>query len=68
MAAELRAEGISAEGRACHIGRMEDIAAIFTKTVEVDLRDLVNIASVAAWHPDRMLGLYSMLQSRGCLA
>ena len=28
VAAELRAEGLSAEGVACHIGRMEDIAAM----------------------------------------
>jgi len=115
VAAALRDEGISAEGRACHIGRMEDISAmseylrerhggldvlvnnavlspkrsiddtdlgIFTKTVEVDLRgywymsveatkltksrgggSIVNIASIAAWHPDRMLGLYSTLKT-----
>jgi NAD(P)-dependent dehydrogenase (short-subunit alcohol dehydrogenase family) len=115
VAAELRDEGLSAEGRACHIGRMEDIAAmgehlrtrhggldvlvnnavlspkrsiadtdvgLFTKTVEVDLRgywylseeatrlmkprgggSIVNIASIAAWHPDRMLGLYSTLKT-----
>jgi NAD(P)-dependent dehydrogenase (short-subunit alcohol dehydrogenase family) len=115
VAAELRDEGIGAEGRACHIGRMEDIAAmgeylkahhggldvlvnnavlspkrsidetdlgIFTKTVEVNLRgywylsveasklmrargggSIVNVASIAAWHPDRMLGLYSTLKT-----
>ena len=114
VAAELRAEGLSAEGRACHIGRMEDIAAmaehlrathgrldalvnnavlsplrsiadtdvgLFTKTVEVDLRgywylsaeaaklmagrggSIVNLASVAALHPDRGLALYSTLKT-----
>ena len=115
VAAAIRAEGLSAEGRACHIGRMEDIAAmgehlqsthgrldilvnnavmsprraidetdvdLFTKTVEVDLRgywylsveaarlmkprrggSIVNIASIAALHPDRMLGLYSTLKT-----
>jgi NAD(P)-dependent dehydrogenase (short-subunit alcohol dehydrogenase family) len=122
VAAELRAEGLSAEGRACHIGRMEDIAAmaehlrgahggldilvnnavlsplrsiadtdvgLFTKTVEVDLRGywylsveavklmalrrggndnrnggaIVNLASVAALHPDQGLALYSTLKT-----
>lgn len=115
VAAEFREQGLSAEGRACHIGRMEDIEAmgnhvrerhggldilvnnavlspwrsiedtdvgLFTKTVEVDLRgywymsveavqlmrprgggSIVNIASIAAWHPDRMLGLYSTLKT-----
>jgi len=114
VAAELRAEGLSAEGRACHIGRMEDIAAmaehlrathgrldalvnnavqsplrsiadtdvgLFTKTVEVDLRgywylsveavklmagrggSIVNLASVAALHPDQGLALYSTLKT-----
>ena len=115
VAAELRAEGLSAEGVACHIGRMEDLAAmaehcrtrhggldvlvnnavlsplrsiaetdlgLFTKTVEVDLRgywylsaeaaklmaprgggSIVNIASVAALHPDRGLALYSTLKT-----
>ena len=115
VAAVLRAEGISAEGRACHIGRMEDIAAmsehlrerhggldvlvnnavlspkrtiddtdlgIFTKAVEVDLRgywflsveatklmrsrgggSIVNIASIAAWHPEKSLGLYATLKT-----
>jgi NAD(P)-dependent dehydrogenase (short-subunit alcohol dehydrogenase family) len=115
VAQALRDEGLSAEGRACHIGRMEDIAsmaahlqerhggldilvnnavlspwrtiadtdvALFTKTVEVDLRgywylsleatklmkprgggSIVNIASIAAWHPDKMLGLYSTLKT-----
>ena len=115
VAAALRAEGLSAEGHACHIGRMEDIAAtaahlrerhggldilvnnavlsplraiadtdlgLFTKTVEVDLRgywflsaeavklmaprgggSIVNMASVAAMHPDRGLALYSTLKT-----
>ena len=115
VAAELRDQQLSADGRACHIGRMEDIAsmseylrerhggldvlvnnavlspwrtiddtdpAIFAKAVEVDLRgywymsteatrlmklrgggSIVNIASTAALHPDRMLGLYSTLKT-----
>jgi NAD(P)-dependent dehydrogenase (short-subunit alcohol dehydrogenase family) len=115
VAGELRAEGLSAEGVACHIGRMEDIAAmsshlqerhggldilvnnavlsplrpiaetdlgLFTKTVEVDLRgywflsaeaarlmaprgggSIINIASVAAMHPDEGLALYSTLKT-----
>lgn len=119
VAQELRAEGLSAEGMACHIGRMEDIAAmaehlkishggldvlvnnavlsplrsiadtdlgLFTKTVEVDLRgywylsaeavklmaprrefnhggSIVNLASVAALHPDQGLALYSTLKT-----
>ena len=115
VAEEIRGEGFSAEGRACHIGRMEDIAAmgqylgerhggldvlvnnavlsplrtipetdlgIFTKAVEVNLRgywylsaegarlmaprgggSIVNIASVAALHPDRGLALYSTLKT-----
>jgi NAD(P)-dependent dehydrogenase (short-subunit alcohol dehydrogenase family) len=119
VAAELRAEGLSAEGRACHIGRMDDIVAmaehlraahggldvlvnnavlsplraiadtdlgLFTKTVEVDLRgywylsaeavklmaprnggqgggSIVNVASVAALHPDKGLALYSTLKT-----
>ena len=115
VAGELRESGLSAEGRACHIGRMEDITAmaehlrerhggldilvnsavlspwrtiddtdigLFTKTVEVDLRgywylsveatklmkprgggSIVNIASIAAWHPEKMLGLYSTLKT-----
>ena len=113
VAQAFRDQGLSAEGRACHIGRMDDIAAmgehlrerhggldilvnnavlspwrtiadtdeaLFTKTVEVDLRgywymsveatrlmaprgggSIVNIASVAALHPEKMLGLYSTL-------
>jgi NAD(P)-dependent dehydrogenase (short-subunit alcohol dehydrogenase family) len=115
VAAAFRAEGLSAEARTCHIGRMEDIAAmaahlremhggldilvnnavlspwrtiadtdpaIFGKAVEVDLRgywymsveatkgmaprgggSIVNIASVAAIHPEKMLGLYSTLKT-----
>ncbi len=115
VAEEIRSEGFSAEGRACHIGRMEDIAAmgahvseqhggldvlvnnavlsplrsipqtdlgIFTKAVEVNLRgywylsaegarlmaprgggSIVNIASIAALHPDRGLALYSTLKT-----
>jgi NAD(P)-dependent dehydrogenase (short-subunit alcohol dehydrogenase family) len=115
VAARFREQGLSAEGRACHIGRMEDIEAmagylreqhggldilinnavlspwrtiedtdvgLFTKTVEVDLRgywflsveavklmrlkgggSIVNLASVAALHPDRMLSLYSTLKT-----
>ncbi|MFO1330742.1 MAG: glucose 1-dehydrogenase [Rubrivivax sp.] len=115
VAAAMRGHGLSAEGRACHIGRLEDIGAmaehlrathggldvlvnnavlsplrsiadtdpgLFTKTVEVDLRgywylsaaaaplmaargggSIVNIASVAALHPDRGLALYSTLKT-----
>lgn len=115
VAADLRAEGLSAEARACHIGKLDDIGAmathlqarhggldilvnnavlspwrtiadtdpaLFMKTVEVDLRgywfmaaeaaklmvprgggSIVNIASVAALHPERMLGLYSTLKT-----
>lgn len=116
VAAELRAEGLSAEAHACHIGRLEDIDAseaaiaarhggldilvnnavlsplrsiedtdrgLFTKTVEVDLRgywymsvaaarlmrqrgqggSIVNVASVAANHPDKGLALYSTLKT-----
>jgi len=115
VAAELQAEGLSAEAAACHIGRMEDIAqmaarlrarhggldilvnnavlspwrtidatdpALFAKTVDVDLRgywflsveaaklmaprgggSIVNISSLAALHPERMLGLYSTLKT-----
>ena len=111
----MREAGLSAEARACHIGRMEDIetmatnlrtrhggldvlvnnavlspwrtiddtdVGIFTKAVEVDLRgywflsveatklmkprgggSIVNIAFVAAWHPEKMLGLYSTLKT-----
>lgn len=115
VAAAFRADGLSAEGHACHIGQMEQIADmasylherhggldilvnnavlspwrsiddtgldLFTKTVEVDLRgywylsveatrlmkprgggSIVNMASISALHPDRMLGLYSTLKT-----
>lgn len=115
VAQALRDDGLSAQAQACHIGRMEDIdaiyryvdeqhgridilvnnavlspwrsiedtdPAIFAKAVDVDLRgywymsveaarrmkttgggSIVNIASVAALHPDRMLGLYSTLKT-----
>lgn len=115
VASELTAKGLSAEPRACHIGRFEDIDAmeehllrrhggldilvnnavlsplrsiddtergLFIKTVEVDLQGywfmstaasrlmrkrgggaIVNIASVAALHPDRGLALYSTLKT-----
>ncbi len=118
VAGGLRDDGLLAEGRACHIGRMEDIEemsrqllethggldilvnnavlspwrsiedtepGLFAKAVEVNLRgywylsleavrlmrgrnpggttSIVNIGSVAALHPDRMLGLYSTLKA-----
>ena len=115
VAETFRAQGLSAESRACHIGRMEDIDAmaahlaqahggldilvnnavlspwrsipdtdppLFAKTVEVNLRgywyissapaklikargggSIVNIASVAALHPDGGLALYSTLKT-----
>jgi NAD(P)-dependent dehydrogenase (short-subunit alcohol dehydrogenase family) len=115
VAAEFAREGLSAEPRACHIGKMEDIAsiaahlkgrhggldilvnnavlspwrtiddtdpAIFAKALEVNMRgnwylsveatrlmkprgggSIVNISSVAALHPDKMLGLYSTLKT-----
>lgn len=115
VATAMREGGLSAEGKACHIGRMEDIGemyrhirerhgrldilvnnavlspwrtiedtdvALFDKTVEVSLRgywymsaeavklmkthgggSIVNIASIAALHPDRMLSLYSTLKT-----
>ena len=115
VAAELTKDGLSAEGRACHIGRMEDIAAIsahlkerrggldilvnnavlspwrsiddtdetlFMKAMEVNMRgnwylsveatklmkprgggSIVNISSVAALHPDKMLALYSTFKT-----
>ncbi len=108
-------DGLSAEPRVCHIGRMEDLAAmaahcrdrhggldilvnnavlspwraiddtdpgIFAKAIEVNMRgnwylsveatklmkprgggSIVTISSVAALHPDRMLGLYSTLKT-----
>lgn len=111
----LRSEGLNAEARACHIGRMEDIAAmsdhlrhthggldilvnnavlspwraiedidpaLFGKAVEVNLRgywfmsteaaklmksrgggSIVNISSVSALHPEKMLGLYGTLKT-----
>lgn len=117
-AAALVADGLSAEGRACHIGRMDDIESmgrhlrerhgtldilvnnavlspwrsidetdleLFTKAVDVNLRgywylsreatrlmqgrggsgtgSIVNVASIAALHPDKMLGLYSTLKT-----
>lgn len=115
VASALREEGLSAEARACHIGRMEDIAAmgahlreahggldilvnnavlspwraiedidagLFGKTVDVNLRgywflsteavqlmkprgggSIVNISSVSALHPEKMLGLYGTLKT-----
>ncbi|NEX63715.1 glucose 1-dehydrogenase [Noviherbaspirillum galbum] len=115
VAEAFREQGLKAEGKACHIGRMEDIDAmyrhirdrygrldilvnnavlspwrtiedtdvgLFDKTVEVSLRgywfmsteaaklmkthgggSIINIASVAALHPDRMLSLYSTLKT-----
>jgi NAD(P)-dependent dehydrogenase (short-subunit alcohol dehydrogenase family) len=115
VAGALRAEGLSAEARVCHIGRMEDIAAmaahlqaahggldilvnnavlspwrtiedtdpgLFAKTVDVNLRgywfmsaeaarlmkprgggSIVNISSLSAWHPEKMLGLYATLKT-----
>lgn len=115
VAQQFRDEGLSAEPRVCHIGRMEDIASmaahlnikhegldilvnnavlspwrsiedtdppLFMKAIEVNLRgnwylsveaaklmklrgggSIVNIASVAALHPDKMLALYSTLKT-----
>ena len=115
IADELKKEGLSAEGCACHIGRMEDIAAmaahlkerhggldilvnnavlspwrsiddtddtLFMKAMEVNMRgnwylsveatklmkprgagSIVNISSVAALHPDKMLALYSTFKT-----
>jgi NAD(P)-dependent dehydrogenase (short-subunit alcohol dehydrogenase family) len=109
----LRSAGLNAEARACHIGRIDDIAAIaehlqnahggldilvnnavlspwraiedidpslFAKTVDVNLRGywfmsseaaklmkprggLVNISSVSALHPEKMLGLHGTLKT-----
>ena len=108
-------EGLSAEPRVCHIGRMEDISAmaahcreqhggldilvnnavlspwrtidetdpgLFAKALDVNMRgnwylsveatklmrlrgggSIVNISSVAALHPDKMLALYSTLKT-----
>lgn len=115
IADELKREGLSAEGRACHIGKMDDIASmaahlkdmhggldilvnnavlspwrsiddtdetLFMKAMEVNMRgnwylsveatklmkprgggSIVNISSVAALHPDRMLALYSTFKT-----
>ncbi|CAN5680982.1 SDR family oxidoreductase [soil metagenome] len=115
VAQALRDEGLKAEARACHIGRLEDIAAmgahlqathggldilvnnavlspwrtiedidppLFGKTVDVNLRgywflsseavrlmkprgggSIVNISSVSALHPEKMLGLYATLKT-----
>lgn len=115
IADDLRSKGLSAEGRACHIGRMQDIAAmsahlkekhggldilvnnavlspwrsiddtdesLFMKAMEVNMRgnwylsveatklmkprgggSIVNISSVAALHPDKMLALYSTFKT-----
>ena len=115
VAAEFAKEGLSAEGRVCHIGKMEDIEsmaahlkdkhggldilvnnavlspwrsiddtdpALFMKAMEVNMRgvwflsveatklmkprgggSIVNISSVAALHPDKMLGLYSTFKT-----
>jgi NAD(P)-dependent dehydrogenase (short-subunit alcohol dehydrogenase family) len=115
VAAQFELEGLSAEPRVCHIGRMEDIAsmsahlkqkhggldilvnnavlspwrsiddtdeALFMKAMEVNMRgnwylsveatklmklrgggSIVNISSVAALHPDKMLALYSTFKT-----
>ncbi len=115
VAAEFEVEGLRAEPRVCHIGKMEDIEsmcahlkerhggldilvnnavlspwrsiddtdpALFAKALDVNMRgnwylsveatklmkprgggSIVNISSVAALHPDRMLGLYSTLKT-----
>lgn len=115
VAAAFVKEGLSAEGRVCHIGKMEDIEsmsahlkakhggldilvnnavlspwrsiddtdpALFMKAMEVNMRgvwylsveatklmkprgggSIVNISSVAALHPDKMLGLYSTFKT-----
>lgn len=115
VAGDFAKEGLSAEPRVCHIGRMEDISAmaahcrekhggldilvnnavlspwrtidetdpgIFAKAIEVNMRgnwylsveatklmrlrgggSIVNISSVAALHPDKMLALYSTLKT-----
>ena len=115
IAGELAKEGLSVEGRACHIGKMEDISAmaahlrekhdgldilvnnavlspwrsiddtdetLFMKAMEVNMRgnwylsveatklmkprgggSIVNISSVAALHPDKMLALYSTFKT-----
>ncbi|HJV87745.1 MAG TPA: SDR family oxidoreductase [Noviherbaspirillum sp.] len=115
VAAEFRAQDLHADGKACHIGKMEDIAemyrhidekygqidilvnnavlspwrtiedtepGLFMKAVEVDLRgywymsteaakrmaqkgsgSIINISSISALHPDKMLSLYSTLKT-----
>ncbi len=115
IAEEFSKAGLSAEGRVCHIGRMEDISSmaahlkatrggldilvnnavlspwrsiddtdetLFMKAMEVNMRgnwflsveatklmkprgggSIVNISSVAAMHPDRMLALYSTFKT-----
>jgi NAD(P)-dependent dehydrogenase (short-subunit alcohol dehydrogenase family) len=115
VASEFGREGLKAEPRPCHIGKMEDISdmaahcrdkhggldilvnnavlspwrsiddtdpALFAKAIEVNMRgnwylsveatklmklrgggSIVNISSVAALHPDKMLGLYSTLKT-----
>jgi NAD(P)-dependent dehydrogenase (short-subunit alcohol dehydrogenase family) len=115
VAQTLRDEGLRAEARACHNGRMEDIAemaahlqathggldilvnnavmspwrtieeidvGLFTKAIDVNLRgywflsveaaklmkprgggSIVNISSLSAWHPEKMLSLYGTLKT-----
>ncbi len=115
IAGELAKDGLSAEGRVCHIGKMEDISSmaahlkerhggldilvnnavlspwrsiddtdetLFMKAMEVNMRgnwylsveatklmkprgggSIVNISSVAALHPDKMLALYSTFKT-----
>ncbi|MEJ8857389.1 glucose 1-dehydrogenase [Variovorax robiniae] len=115
VAESLRKEGLSAEARTCHIGKLDDITAmaeylqathggldilvnnavlspwrriedidagLFAKTVDVNLRgywflsveavklmkprgggSIVNISSLSAWHPEKMLGLYATLKT-----
>ncbi|MEJ8849178.1 glucose 1-dehydrogenase [Variovorax rhizosphaerae] len=115
VAESLRSEGLSAEARTCHIGKLDDISAmaahlqathggldilvnnavlspwrriedidagLFAKTVDVNLRgywflsveavklmkprgggSIVNISSLSAWHPEKMLGLYATLKT-----
>lgn len=51
VAAEFRADGLQAEGKACHIGRMEDIAEMYRHIDEqhghIDI--LVNNAVLSPW-------------------
>jgi len=115
VAGAFQKAGLSAEGRVCHIGRMDDIASmsahlkekhggldilvnnavlspwrsiddtdpdLFMKAMEVNMRgnwylsvestklmkprgggSIVNISSVAALHPDKMLALYSTFKT-----